>query len=264
MFFNDYVCLFTCSVNLLINTAQKKKVKAIFSYEGEDGDELAIEEGDIITVLEEAEGWWIGEIVDADGTKRSGMFPANYTEPLPTESLPPKTPTRRPTNLSRQSSVEQEEEEQISYEDQEEDEEDELPPPQAKGSPPARQTSQRHLQTSASQRSISPTGGIPPIPSRSSKPPPARNSTLISSASVPPRKAVRTSTYEHSSIGNSIPRTTSPPSVGASRNSYIPQNYIKEEIKQDFGPCKECGCDDYSPNVFKKGNCKNCFHMHTL
>jgi hypothetical protein len=241
-----------------------------------------MEEGDIITVLEEAEGWWIGEIIDADGTKRSGMFPANYTEEIRSESPPPpKIPARRPkvadgkvsefiNDLSRQSSVEQEERDhEEQYE--EEDEFDESPPAQAKSPPmsrnnshaqsPTRQTSQRRSQTGASQRSGSPTGAIPPIPSRSSKPPPARNSTLTSSTSVPPRKAVRTSTNEYSSIGNSIPRTTSPPS---SRNSYIPQDFIKEEAttQQDFGPCKECDCDEYSPNVFKKGSCKNCFHIH--
>ncbi|CAG8598993.1 21819_t:CDS:2 [Rhizophagus irregularis] len=207
------------------NTTQKKQVRAIFSYDGEDRDELAIEEGDIITVIEEAEGWWIGEIIDEDGTKRSGMFPANYTEPIPVESSPPKIPARRPTNLSRQSS------------------------------PPIRQ---RHSQTSASQRPGSPTAGTPPIPSRSSKPPPARPT---SSTSIPPRKAARSSTYEYSSIANSIPKTTTPPSI-TSRNSYI-QDYVKETTTQDFGPCKECDCNDYSPNVFKKGSCKNCFHIHT-
>ncbi|CAB4409498.1 unnamed protein product [Rhizophagus irregularis] len=162
------------------NTTQKKQVRAIFSYDGEDRDELAIEEGDIITVIEEAEGWWIGEIIDEDGTKRSGMFPANYTEPIPVESSPPKIPARRPTNLSRQSSVE---EEQESDEEQEDDESDEQTPPKSKRSPPIRQ---RHSQTSASQRPGSPTAGTPPIPSRSSKPPPARPT---SSTSIPPRKA---------------------------------------------------------------------------
>ncbi|CAG8728382.1 9486_t:CDS:2, partial [Racocetra persica] len=64
----------------------KKQVKAVYSYEGDGEDELAMEEGDIITVLEEHEGWWIGEIIDDDGTRRRGMFPANYTEELPTKS----------------------------------------------------------------------------------------------------------------------------------------------------------------------------------
>ncbi|CAG8676998.1 19533_t:CDS:2 [Racocetra fulgida] len=64
----------------------KKQVKAIYSYEGDGEDELAMEEGDIITVLEEHEGWWIGEIIDDDRTRRRGMFPANYTEELPTKS----------------------------------------------------------------------------------------------------------------------------------------------------------------------------------
>lgn len=26
--------------------------------------------------------------------------------------------------------------------------------------------------------------------------------------------------------------------------------------------CKECSCDDFSPNVFKPGSCNNCFHKH--
>ncbi|GBB91795.1 hypothetical protein RclHR1_19190005 [Rhizophagus clarus] len=243
------------------NTTHKKKVRAIFSYDGEDGDELAIEEGDIITVLEEAEGWWIGEIIDADGTKRSGMFPANYTEPIPVESSPPKIPARRPINISRQSSVEQVEEEQESDEEREDDESDEQAPPQSRSSPPSRQ---RHSQASPSQRPESPSVGTPPIPSRSSKPPPVRNSTSTSSISVPPRKAARSSTYEYSSIGSSISKTTPPLSVGASRNSYISQDYVNEiATTQDFGPCKECDCNEYSPNVFKKGSCKNCFHMHT-
>ena len=26
--------------------------------------------------------------------------------------------------------------------------------------------------------------------------------------------------------------------------------------------CKECGCDEFRANVFKKGSCNNCFHVH--
>ena len=26
--------------------------------------------------------------------------------------------------------------------------------------------------------------------------------------------------------------------------------------------CRECGCEDYSENVFKRGSCNNCFHFH--
>ncbi|CAG8457346.1 15836_t:CDS:2 [Funneliformis mosseae] len=258
-------------------TSQIKQVRAIFSYEGEGEDELAIEEGDTITVLEEAEGWWIGEIINTDGTKRSGMFPANYTEEI-TESppkMPPQMPPRRPTNLSTQTPVEQEEQEELYEEDDDFDEEP--PPAQTKSSPPmsrdnsytppARQISQRRSLISqsnvSSQRPGSPAGGMPLIPSRNSKPSPVRNSSVTSTA-VAPRKAARASSYEYSSIGNSIPRTMSPPSTGVSRNSYIPQDFNlgREKSNEDFGPCKECDCDDYSPNVFKKGSCKNCFHIH--
>src|ERR1043165_8117068 len=108
------------------------------------------------------------------------MFPANYTEEIRSESPPPpKIPARRQKNLSRQSSIEQEERDQANYEGQygEEDELDESPPVQAKSPPmsrnnshaqsPTRQSSQRRSQIGASQRSGSPTGAIPPIPSRS-------------------------------------------------------------------------------------------------
>lgn len=26
--------------------------------------------------------------------------------------------------------------------------------------------------------------------------------------------------------------------------------------------CRECGCDEFRANVFKKGSCNNCFHVH--
>ena len=28
------------------------------------------------------------------------------------------------------------------------------------------------------------------------------------------------------------------------------------------GRCRECGCDEFRANVFKKGRCNNCFHVH--
>lgn len=33
-------------------------------------------------------------------------------------------------------------------------------------------------------------------------------------------------------------------------------------VHESIGPCTECGCNDYSANVFKKNNCNNCFHKH--
>jgi len=31
---------------------------------------------------------------------------------------------------------------------------------------------------------------------------------------------------------------------------------------EPVGKCKECGCEDFSPDPFKKNKCMNCFHIH--
>lgn len=53
----------------------------LFSYEAENDDELTIEEGDIINVLEkelEDGGWWKGEL-----NGKIGVFPDNFIKLLP-------------------------------------------------------------------------------------------------------------------------------------------------------------------------------------
>ena len=54
---------------------------AKFKYAGVHGDDLSLEEGDVLVVLEKAsDGWWRGQ----KGT-RIGWFPSNYVEELETE-----------------------------------------------------------------------------------------------------------------------------------------------------------------------------------
>jgi len=62
------------------NTLPKKerKCKAIFDFSGDGDDELSISEGDIITILSEAEGWILG--VNQKGSQ--GLFPANHVEAI--------------------------------------------------------------------------------------------------------------------------------------------------------------------------------------
>ncbi|CAG8643534.1 28289_t:CDS:2 [Dentiscutata erythropus] len=231
---------------------QKKQVKALYSYEGDGEDELAMEEGDIITVLEEHEGWWVGEIIDDDGTRRSGMFPANYTEEIPAK------PSRRVSSSVKKSSHEDYQNDEQIYEEPSqledlEDDESSEEPLQKKTpsrnnyySVPPRKTSSR-----SSTRS-STSSGIPPIPSRNSKPPPSRSSVS------------RQKTTDYSSAAASISRTSTPPNTSTSRNSYIPQEFFGKNraSASEVEPCAECGCDDFQPNVFKKNNCNNCFHKH--
>ncbi|CAG8544516.1 2447_t:CDS:2, partial [Acaulospora morrowiae] len=227
-------------------STKKKQVRAIYSYEGGENDELAMEEGEIITVLEEHEGWWIGEIIDPDGSKRSGMFPANYTEEL----------KEQPENES----IDEEDEDDLTQNDYDQYDIDELDeePVQRNSPPSSRYTSTRQTPRSSrvpnsdgSPPRVGSTVSTPPVPSRNSKPPPVRS------------KSRAVSRQTTSDFSTDMPRSSSPTNIGG-RSSYIPQEYIEKSVtsNRNFGPCKECGCDDYSPNVFKKDSCNNCFHKH--
>jgi len=57
---------------------KERKCKAIFDFSGDGDDELSINEGDIITILSEAEGWMLG--VNKNGSQ--GLFPANHVEEI--------------------------------------------------------------------------------------------------------------------------------------------------------------------------------------
>lgn len=35
-----------------------------------------------------------------------------------------------------------------------------------------------------------------------------------------------------------------------------------EPVVEAVGACSTCGCDEFSPNAFKKGHCNMCFHKH--
>src|SRR5690349_14790909 len=78
----------------------KKQVRAVFDFDGESSEELSFRVGDIITVLEEIdEGWWNGEVTVANGSRRNGIFPVNYTEEI-SAPAPPSIPSR-PTTAPR-------------------------------------------------------------------------------------------------------------------------------------------------------------------
>ncbi|CAG8593983.1 8058_t:CDS:2 [Paraglomus occultum] len=83
---------------------------------------------------------------------------------------------------------------------------------------------------------------VPPVPSRQSKPPPSKSSR---SAPAP----------------RSVTRSSSTNSASAQRTSYLP-DFSNDRGASNVGPCRECECDDYAANVFKKGMCNNCFHKH--
>lgn len=67
----------------------RKRYRAIWSYNGADSDELSFNEGDLLELIEEvSEGWWKGCLIQSDGQKgREGMFPSNYVEVLPDNTI---------------------------------------------------------------------------------------------------------------------------------------------------------------------------------
>lgn len=57
-------------------------VKAVYDYDAEILEEIALREGQIIAVLAtQLDGWWEGEVQDGSSVRR-GIFPSNFTEPV--------------------------------------------------------------------------------------------------------------------------------------------------------------------------------------
>lgn len=77
------------------------KVKAVYEYSSPHDDDLNFPNGQIITVTEEEDAdWYVGEYMDASGSKQSGLFPKNFVEKY--EPSVPSRPTRptRPKEAS--------------------------------------------------------------------------------------------------------------------------------------------------------------------
>lgn len=81
-----------------------KKVRAIFPFHAEQEDELSIEQGDSLEILnEDDDGWWIAR--NSKGT--IGMIPSNYVELLSTQgdNSQPQAPQRTSIRSSSSSSI---------------------------------------------------------------------------------------------------------------------------------------------------------------
>lgn len=63
----------------------RKQVRALWSYEGAEDDELSFREGDRIEIVDEVSpDWWKGRVlvgsVGSSSTDKEGLFPSNYVE----------------------------------------------------------------------------------------------------------------------------------------------------------------------------------------
>ncbi|KAG0308013.1 hypothetical protein BGZ98_009233 [Dissophora globulifera] len=133
-----------------------------------------------------------------------------------------------------------------------------------------------------------------PPPSRpsSSMAAPVYGKAVGSRAPPPPpttaiRRGAGTDLLRHTAVlnscsmmaGGSTSASTSPPSVSLISGApvgrdvgYVPkESFVNqapaaaaetEHVEATPGPCRDCQCTDFIPNMFKQGSCNNCFHTH--
>ncbi|KAG0205831.1 hypothetical protein BGX28_002611 [Mortierella sp. GBA30] len=166
------------------------------------------------------------------------------------------------------------------------------PPPTRQASsyaPPASNSSANHA-NGASAVATPPTAAPRATPPQSrpvSAMSPVNRASTIGTRMPPPPPPTRRAAVEsmrHSAVFSnaSTPTTVSPPIMAAgaagpsppptavpstpSMMGYIPKDYFSNQTPDPaeaaMGPCRECQCTDFSANVFKRGSCNNCFHIH--
>ncbi|KAI8376926.1 hypothetical protein BD560DRAFT_391149 [Blakeslea trispora] len=235
-------------------TPIRNQRKAAYEFDGDNTDELSFRVGDIIQVVEEVdEGWWLGEVVEPNGSVRRGIFPVNYTEAVSHSAGPPMP--ARPVLASQSSNTSQ------HHYIQEEPEEILADNPTQETTSPFHDRSATNgfsyirPNTNQPSRTVSSSTIVSPA----SSPIPQHKSVASSKRPPPPPPSSRPSMNNlRSSSGSNMKTIRTGPST--------PQLQVTQSDNYfDAGnasSCQECGCVDYSANVFKKGHCNNCFHKH--
>ncbi|ORZ17948.1 hypothetical protein BCR42DRAFT_478578 [Absidia repens] len=245
------------------SATSKSHRKAIFNFQGNATDELSFNIGDVITVIEPMdEGWWMGEMEQIE-PKRKGIFPVNYTEDI--MLAPPTMPTRPPHVMKKYILQEQQEETRHGNVDYMQIQQDASP---FNDTPTSASSSSSILPSTPAFRS-KPTN----VPSRrGTSPTPltrpslietnlaSRESTHATPLSPPPPPPSHSFTPSNNPVSSTRTKTLPPPPP-SSRIKIVP--ILSQNVETPLvANCKECGCDDYSANLFKKGHCNNCFHEH--
>lgn len=247
----------------------KNQRKAVYDFGGDNVDELSFRIGDVIQVIEEVdEGWWLGEVAEPNGNVRRGIFPVNYTELVVVQqqssSAGPPMPAR--PALSQSNSIQHynyiPEEETYTAEPNGYHQQENSSPfgdinrtsnnnsPRSLSYTRPNQPS-RTLSTNTSSSGISPASS--PVPqfkttatSKRAPPPPPP-----SSRTPPASSSIRSNTMKP----NGARTAPSTPQIHvAQTDGYFDSNATPA--------CGDCGCDEFTANIFKKGHCNNCFHKH--
>ncbi|KAF9194671.1 hypothetical protein BGZ51_008602 [Haplosporangium sp. Z 767] len=289
----------------------QKQVRALYNFDATGEGELSMQKGDIIRIVEEIdEGWWEGELVDANGIRHAGMFPSNYCEEVFSDS----GSTHRQGSINSNSSdpgrymdedeaayYERESEPTVHYDEPEQEEVVHVPVTRRAPPPPTRQPLVVPPVTNGHSAHANGTtlASLPTAAARATPPQSRPASTLsplnrVSTVGTrmppppPPSRRAAVETMRHSAVfsTSSTPTTVSPPVMTASGPTgpsppptavpstpstssmmgYIPKDYFSNHAAAPtdtaMGPCRECQCTDFSANVFKRGSCNNCFHIH--
>ncbi|KAI1316717.1 hypothetical protein EDD11_009533 [Mortierella claussenii] len=279
---------------------QQKQVRALYNFEATGEGELSLQKGDVVNIIEEIdEGWWEGEMVDAHGVRHEGMFPSNYVEEVLSDAGSHRRKSSL-NSITSEPSRYADEEEAAYYQRETEPiishEEPKTPEPEAAAHihapsakrappPPVRQSNVANGHTAAHSNETGaratpppsrPASGMvsssKPIGCRAAPPPPGPRRAPV----VPALETMRQSGVSHHQPSSPLGGGTSSPSAlavstpGASGMGYIPKDYFVNQAaggggaaaEAAVGPCRECQCTEFSPNVFKRGSCNNCFHTH--
>lgn len=254
----------------------RKQVRALYNYDAAAEGELSIQKGDVVGIVEEIdEGWWVGELVDANGVRQEGMFPSNYCEEVITSFQRQHSVSSNTSEPSRYvdedqaAYYERESEPTIQYSEPEpilQEPEYDVPARRAPPPTPARQILAPVASLPSNGYHMSGSGILVPGVLAHATPPPRpmsaagplqRVPTIGSRAPPPPPPSRRTATTTE----NAPPPAPGTPS--GHMGGYIPRDYFSAQSQEtQVGPCRECQCDDFAPNVFKRGSCNNCFHAH--
>lgn len=233
-------------------------MKAIYDFNGDNANELNLYVGDVVTVIEEIDdGWWMGELYDANGNKQQGLFPSNYVE----EMSPPPMPVRPVSGRSRSN----------SHYSQASDKQDITEEPEEAESPFADSSSIHSSLSSSYKQYVPPKPAMPRrgtvgslhgsgnsspvVPRMPSASPITARANIGSSRTPPPPPTARTPSRSFTTGSHTAPSTP----LGRSGNGYF---NVQPASPQNQPPCADCGCDEFSPDVFKPKRCKTCFHYH--
>lgn len=217
---------------------QPRQVKAVFMFEGE-GDELSFEKGETITLLKEhADGWGFGTV---NGLR--GVFPMNYV--------------REVDGGSKAKTVEEGTVDAVI----DGKEEQETPNEPKKVEPESVKAPAKKAAGPSAMMTLDFGGNDDNKPSITNKEEGNDDITSPKSPQVPANKKAGFS-YLPALPPNGqfafISNNSKKPQTSDAAEQDQPQ--VQIEAKQ--GPCGDCGCNDFSANVFKKNKCNNCFHFH--